>query len=398
MDRALREQCGNAYSSLTLRVSEILGSFDVASGQLTNVQNAAQANENFRFDANGNRVGAQSSGSYMVGGNNQILSDGTNSYIYDAEGNMTSRLNATTGVLTTYQFDHRNRLVNVSDRNPGGVVTQAVAFVYDAMNRRLSKTVTGQLNANVLRFRYNKDDSWADLDGTNAVTARYLHGARIDELLIRQRVIDGRGWYLTDHLGTVRDIANATGAVVAHVDYSSFGQVLNVSNSVAVDRFLFTGRELDQETGLYFYRSRYYSPQLGFFVSQDSIGFDAGDFNLYRYVSNAPQLFRDPYGMLAAVEYGALLSRALLGAALGVAYYTVCKFALGEGGQITFTSLVVAAGGGAIGAVGFGLLGVFSKAGIVFQPLKQTLIGGGVLSIKIGLEDCSILSLLSGGG
>lgn len=265
-------------------------------GQLTNAQNSAQPDENFRFDANGNRVGAQSGGSYVVGGNNQILSDGTNSYAYDFEGNLTSRSNSVTGVLTTYQWDHRNRLLSVLDYTAGGVVTQTVAFVYDAMNRRLSKTVNGQQNTNVARFLYNGDDSWADLDGTNAVTARYLHGARIDELLARQRASDGRGWYLTDHLGTVRDIANAADAVVAHVDYSSFGQVLGVSNQAAVDRFLFTGRELDEETGLYFYRARYFSPILGRFISFDPLGFEAGDHNLYRYVLNDPFSYVDPTG------------------------------------------------------------------------------------------------------
>ncbi len=279
-------------------------------GQLTNALNSvpggqAQPNENFHYDANGNRVGAQSGGGYVVGQNNQILSDGTNSYAYDAEGNMTSRSNTVTGVLTTYQFDHRNRLVNVTDRDGGGVVTQTVAFVYDAMNRRLNKTVNGQ----VTRFLYNQDDSWADLDGTNAVIARYLHGARIDELLARQRASDGRGWYLTDHLGTVRDIANAAGAVVAHVDYSSFGQVLGVSNQSAVDRFLFTGRELDGETGLYFYRARYYSTQLGRFISQDPIRFEAGDFNNYRYVLNSPNMGTDAFGLVALVEYSVNLGK-----------------------------------------------------------------------------------------
>jgi hypothetical protein len=70
---------------------------------LTNAVNTAQPDENFRFDANGNRVGAQSSGRYLVGRNNQILSDGTNRYAYDFEGNMAWRSNTVTGVLTTYQ-------------------------------------------------------------------------------------------------------------------------------------------------------------------------------------------------------------------------------------------------------------------------------------------------------
>lgn len=273
-------------------------------GQLTNALNTAQSNENFRFDANGNRVGAQSGGNYVVGANNQILSDGTNIYFYDFEGNMEVRENTQTGALTIYEFDHRNRLVRVIDSGSAGV-TQIVEFAYDAMNRRLSKTVNGR----IARYLYNNDDSWADLDGTSVITARYLHGVRIDELLARRRTSDGLGSYLTDHLGTVRDIANAAGAVVAHVDYSSFGQVLGVSNPSAADRFLFTGRELDGETGLYFYRARYYSASLGRFVNQDPLGFEAEEFNNYRYVLNSPSIGSDAFGLAAFVEYGTQLSR-----------------------------------------------------------------------------------------
>lgn len=274
-------------------------------GQLTNTLNTTLPDETFRFDPNGNRVGSQSGGNYAVGGNNQILFDGTSRYTYDAEGNMASRSNTTTGVLTTYQWDHRNRLLAVLDRNAAGVVTQTVSFVYDAMNRRLAKTVATPQGTNVVRFLYNQDDSWADLDATNSVIARYLHGARIDELLARQRKTDGRGWYLTDHLGTVRDIANAAGAAVAHVDYSSFGEVLAVSNSGAVDRFGFTGRELDGETGLWFYRARYLDLRLGRFLNEDSMGFASREVNLTRYGHNQPSRFTDPFGE-AIFDYAAI--------------------------------------------------------------------------------------------
>jgi RHS repeat-associated protein len=268
-------------------------------GQLTNALNTVQPRENFRYDANGNRVGAQSGGSYVVGQNNQILSDGTNSYAYDFEGNMTSRSNTVTGVLTSYQWDHRNRLVSVLDYNPGGAVTQTVAFRYDAMNRRLAKTVDNQNT----RFLYNQDDSWADLDGSNVVTARYLHGGRIDELLARQRGSDGRGWYLSDHLKTVRTIANAQGYVVGQAEYGAFGQFTELVNGSTFDRFRFNGREFDAETGLGYFRARYYSAGVGRFISEDPIGFDSGDFNIYRYVSNKPVTGSDPHGESEFVEY-----------------------------------------------------------------------------------------------
>ncbi|MBN2653812.1 MAG: RHS repeat-associated core domain-containing protein [Nitrospirae bacterium] len=64
--------------------------------------------------------------------------------------------------------------------------------------------------------------------------------------------------------------------------------------------YAFTGREYDQETGLYNYRARYYDVNTGRFVSKDPIGFSAGDVNLYRYVGNNPvnRLIDKLHGMI----------------------------------------------------------------------------------------------------
>ena len=61
---------------------------------------------------------------------------------------------------------------------------------------------------------------------------------------------------------------------------------------------MFTGREYDSETGLYFYRARYYDPAIGRFISEDPIGFSGGDLNLYAYVRNNPVKYKDPLGLI----------------------------------------------------------------------------------------------------
>ncbi|NBR07889.1 MAG: RHS repeat-associated core domain-containing protein, partial [Planctomycetes bacterium] len=67
--------------------------------------------------------------------------------------------------------------------------------------------------------------------------------------------------------------------------------------------YKFTGREYCEELGIYYYRARWYDPGSGRFISQDPIGFEAGDPNLYRYVGNAPGDGTDPSG-LAKINLG----------------------------------------------------------------------------------------------
>ena len=61
--------------------------------------------------------------------------------------------------------------------------------------------------------------------------------------------------------------------------------------------FTFTGREYDPESGLYYYRARYYDASTGRFISKDPIGFEGGDTNLYAYAGNNPVNFVDPTGL-----------------------------------------------------------------------------------------------------
>ena len=82
--------------------------------------------------------------------------------------------------------------------------------------------------------------------------------------------------------------------------YSSFGKIESQSDPNFIQPYTFTSREFDPETGLYFYRARYYDPSIGRFVSEDLLRFLAGD-NLYRYVGNNPVKNFDPYGLILII-------------------------------------------------------------------------------------------------
>jgi len=83
--------------------------------------------------------------------------------------------------------------------------------------------------------------------------------------------------------------------VVNHITYDSYGNVIAQTHPTIATRFLFAGRELDAETGLYYDRARYYDPKLGRFLSEDPIRFLGGT-NLYRYAHDNPVSRTDPRG------------------------------------------------------------------------------------------------------
>jgi RHS repeat-associated protein len=71
---------------------------------------------------------------------------------------------------------------------------------------------------------------------------------------------------------------------------------LTASTGTLTNPFQYTGHEFDPETGLRYYRARYYNPSTGRFVSEDPIGFAGGD-NFFRYVGNSSTNFEDPLGL-----------------------------------------------------------------------------------------------------
>ena len=93
------------------------------------------------------------------------------------------------GSVTAWTYDHRNRLTQVSQRTAAGVVTRQTNFTCDVFDRRIAKTAdldgTGPALLTTTTFLYDGDHVWADGDGAGNITARYLYGDGIDELLAR---------------------------------------------------------------------------------------------------------------------------------------------------------------------------------------------------------------------
>jgi RHS repeat-associated protein len=256
----------------------------------------------YSYDLNGNRTMS----GYTTGAGNQLTNDGVWTYTYDAEGNLTKKSKGASAETWTYGYDNQNHMVWAKDSaTDGGTVTTLATYVYDALGNRLEKDVWTQQSGTTTttRFGYDGVEVWVDLNGTNALQTRYIQGDAVDQLFARIGAGGTAAWYLTDRLGSVRDIVNSSGTVIDHLDYDGFGNATE-SQPNNGDRYKWTGRETDNETGLQYNRARYYDPKTGRWISQDPAGFAAGDTNIYRDVHNQPTQYIDPSGLGEAESNG----------------------------------------------------------------------------------------------
>jgi RHS repeat-associated protein len=259
--------------------------YDLA-GELTGVGNAR--NESYGYDLNGNR----NTTGYTTATGNRLTGDGTFTYAYDSEGNLTSKTRLSDNELWTYTWDYRNRLTQVVEKTSLGATVTNDQFTYDVDNRRIGKSTNGTQTW----FAYDGQNTFADFNSGGSLTNRYLYGNAIDQLFAKY-ASGTSTWYLTDKLGSVRQLTNTSGTVLDTLTYDSFGNILTETNSGNGDRFKFTAREWDSEITLQFNRARYYSSASGRWATEDPLAFSGGDANLYRYVHNAPVVQSDSTGL-----------------------------------------------------------------------------------------------------
>ena len=262
-------------------------------GQLLSVTGSRA--DNYSFDANGNRT------SNSTAAGNLLLNDGQYSYTYDLEGNQKTKTRISDGQMTEFFWDYRNQLTKAMVKDANGVLLKELRFTYDVEGRRVGSWVdadgAGPEEPGQVWTVFDGVNPYMDFDGDGELQTRYLYGPGIDELFARIGTGEDPQWYLVDRLGSVRQIVDGAGTILDEISYDSFGNVLSETNSEQGDRFKFTGREYSPELGIYYYRARWYDPSEGRFISQDPIGFSAGDANLYRYLGNAPGDATDPEGL-----------------------------------------------------------------------------------------------------
>ena len=204
----------------------------------------------------------------------------------------------------------------------------------------------------------------------NGVWQQYLYDGSGQLMAIRYKGADY--YYLRDGLMTITGLVDANGTAVVNYRYDSWGTVTGISGSMAGtlgkdNPYRFKGYYYDEETGMYYLKSRYYQPEICRFISADTIEVldcqgDLNDKNLYAYCDNNPVMRVDTGGQIW-ITLGIMAAGGGIGMVIGAASSAITQYMFN--GEINWKSVGVAAVGGFVsGAVAASPLGLTGQIGV----------------------------------
>lgn len=187
-------------------------------------------------------------------------------------------------------------MVSVKEATPSPEVLSSVAGA-DIFETRIVSGFLGWLEtvSGPTIYLYDGPSLVEQIDQGGNALARYTQGANVDEPLAELRS-GSTSYYEPDGLGSITSLTASSGTIAATYTYDSFGQ-LTASTGSLINPFQYTARDSDAETGLRYYRARYYDPGTGRFISEDPVRFKSNQANFYSYVGNSPLTNFDPTGL-----------------------------------------------------------------------------------------------------
>jgi RHS repeat-associated protein len=227
---------------------------------------------------------------WLVAAASSVAADSA-TFTHDANGNLTSRTEA--GVEWVYAYDARDQLREV---RRDGVLFEV--YRYDAQGRRVRKTSAD----GVVRYVWDGNRIVQETDDAGNTIASYHYVG--DRLVSVDHVTEGTGFYVLDGLGSPVGLVRADGSVAARYHLDAWG-VLRAEEGDYPNPFRFTGHQFDEATGLYYAKARYYDPDTGRFLSEDSaegLADTPASLHRYLYANDNPTTYVDPDGRVVVLQ------------------------------------------------------------------------------------------------
>lgn len=279
--------------------------YDPLNRLITVTNTSTSAVESYAYDPLGNRSTKTAGGStlaYVYDSANQLLEIHSGStggmlvggLVYDNNANLTKKCengtvtvnssNCTGNTVTDLTHDSFNRLAQVSK-----TAISTESYKYDDQGNRIQKTV----GSTITNFLYNGPDVIGEYTSSwGTASAILTHGPGTDDPIIRVSGTTAQ-YFHQDGLGSVVSVTNQSGTTDGTARYDAWGN--KIASTGTIPQYGYTGREPD-DTGLLYYRARFYDPSIARFTQRDPIGMRAG-LNLYAYVKGNPINFNDPMGL-----------------------------------------------------------------------------------------------------
>jgi RHS repeat-associated protein len=274
-----------------------------AIGRLLTVTRDGALIEEYAYDPVGTRIYENnvlrgiSQKAFVYSDEDCLLTAGSTSYEYNADGFLTTRTEGTD--VTSFNYSSRGELLGVT--LPDGTL---IDYLHDPLGRRIAKKVNGVTTEKYLWQGLTR--LLAVFDGSDNLIMRFEYA---DGRMPVAMTMNGSTYYLTcDQVGSLRIVANTAANVLKKINYDSFGNIIQDTNPLFEIPFGFAGGLHDRDTGLVRFGYRDYNPDTARWTAKDPIGFAGGDTDLYGYCLNDPVNLVDPLGLInwSAVRKGAI--------------------------------------------------------------------------------------------
>jgi len=185
----------------------------------------------------------------------------------------------------------------------GEAISQSWIFTYDGDGNKVKQEYTNG-SSSLTTYYYAGGAYEVQTDGTSETVRQYYAIGGVSVGMTTDGVMS---YFLTDHLGSIVAVTDNAGTLISETRYMPFGEVRTDVGTISETNYGYTNQEVVSYIKLMFFKSRWYSPELGRFVSPDSIVPDptnSQSWNRYSYVNNRPMILTDPSGHMPAEGCG----------------------------------------------------------------------------------------------